>query len=37
MGVSLSVAHVAGLIVIGALALLVLLNMGFRSFSVGVD
>lgn len=37
MGVSLSVAHVAGLIVVSALALLVLLNMGFRSFSVGVD
>jgi len=34
---NLSVAHVAGLIVLGAIALLVLMNMGFRSFSVGVD
>lgn len=34
---SLSVAHVAGLIVLAAIALLVLLNLGFRSFSVGVD
>lgn len=34
---NLSVAHVAGIIVLGAIGLLIILNAGFRSFSVGVD